>query len=45
MVLNFEGVPVGTKSMAIGGGVEDWDKRDDVWVVDCDKFIGSLFFP
>ena len=44
MVLNFERIPVGTESMTVGGRVEDRDERDDVWVVDRDELVGSLFF-
>ena len=43
MVLNFERVSVGTESMIIGGGVEDWDERDDVRIVNCNELVGFLF--
>ena len=40
MILNFKRVSVGTKSMAVGGQIENWDERDYVRIIDGDELVG-----
>ena len=45
MILDFERVSVSSQSVTVGGGVENWDKRDYVGIVDGNEFVRLFVLP